>query len=165
LPVLRGATGVPGIGISKTFEGPLCYRIRDGAGEVEGSKGVEAFDAAAGSIADAGDAGTVERAVLGVDLLYRFLADRFPGFADAAGRLDAGDRGYEARAGDPEARRHLAAPLVLYDAWEPERAAGDHAEGFRGTAELARDSVVVLGGFTHQVSVFRFLADNTPADT
>ena len=163
MPILRGATGVPRIGISKTFESPLCYRIRDGAGEVEGSKGVEAFDAAACFITDAGDAGTVERAVLGVSLLYRCLANRFPGLADAAGRLDAGDGGDEAGAGDPEARRHLAASLVLNDAREVEGAAGGHAEGFRGAAELASDGGVVSGGLGHYATGMRFLAGGAPA--
>ena len=125
------------------MEGPLGYRVRDSAGEVEGCERVEAFDVAAGFVADAGDAGSVAGEVLAMDLFDRLLADRLLGGPHPAGGFDAGDSPVEARAGDPEARRHLSGPFVLYDARHPERATGGDAEGLGGAAELAGDCLAV----------------------
>jgi hypothetical protein len=73
------------------------------------------------------------------------------GRAHAAGGLDARDGPVEARAGDPEACRHVTGPLVLYDAREPERAAGCDLEGAWGTAELTGHGVVVVRGIFHRL--------------
>ena len=142
-PPLRGAASILWVGVTEASEGPLCYRVGDGAGEVEGCERVEAFDVAAGFATDSGYPGSVAGEVLGV---YPF--DGLPpycllGGPDPAGGLDAGDGPVEARAGDPEARRHYSGPFVLYDARHSERAAGGDAEGLGGAAELAGDCVAV----------------------
>jgi hypothetical protein len=50
---------------------------------------MEAFDAAAGYVADTCDARPVPRAMLAVDLLDGCFADRFSCLPDATGRLHA----------------------------------------------------------------------------
>jgi hypothetical protein len=142
-PLLCGATAIFWVGVTEASDGPLGYRVRDGAGEVEGCERVEAFDVAAGFATDSGYPGSVAGEVLSV---YPF--DGLPpycllGGPDPAGGLDAGDGPVEARAGDPEARRHFSGPFVLYDARHSERAAGGDAEGLGGAAELAGDCVAV----------------------
>ena len=141
--LLRGAASIFGVGVTEASDGPLGYRVRDGAGEVEGCERVEAFDVATGFAADAGYPGSVAGEVLGVYLFDGLLPYRLLGGPDPASGLDAGDGPIEARAGDPEARRHLSGPFVLYDARHSERAAGGDAEGFGGAAELAGDCLAV----------------------
>src|SRR5215218_10592354 len=136
LGVLDGATGVFGVGLFEALEGPLGDGVGDGAGEVEGGEGVEALHVAAWS-SDAGDAGAIAGEVLGVDLLYRLFSHIFLRGPYSACGLQARDGPVEAGAGDPEARRHVARPLVLYDARRTERATGGDAERSRRTAELA----------------------------
>src|ERR671915_1557413 len=112
---------------------------------------MEALDAAAGLIAYACDACSVAGAVRPVDLLdYRF-AHRSSCLSDAAGRLHARDGDNQARAGNPEARRHLARPLVLDDARQAERAAGRDTERARPTPELPCHSLVVFEAVGHQL--------------
>lgn len=82
-----GAAGVAGVRVCEALQGPCGDRVRDGIGEVEGGKGVQAFDVAA--IADAGDPGTVAGAVSLVGVVYGFYADGGLRFADAAGRFEA----------------------------------------------------------------------------
>src|SRR5215213_7614485 len=98
---------------------------------------MEAFDAAAGCGADSCDARSVAGAVLAVDLLDDRFADCFSGLPDSAGRLHARDAGDQARARDPEARRHLAPPLVLDNARQAERATGRDAERVRSSPEAS----------------------------
>ncbi len=124
-------------------EGPFGDRVGQGAREVEGGEGVEAFHATTGA-ADAGDPDTVASEVLGVDLVHRFRADLFLSCAYAARGFDMGDGRPKGGAGDPEARRHLEATLVLYDAGEAGRAAGGHAEGDRLATKLERHDFVVV---------------------
>src|SRR5688572_20875816 len=102
--------------ISEATEGPIGYGVGDSARDVQGREGVQALDAPRGLIADARDAGSVAGEVLVVDPLDRRLPDRLLRLAYTARRFDARDRGDEGRAGDPEARRHLTRPLVLYNA-------------------------------------------------
>ena len=128
---------------------PLCDGVGDSAGEVEGGKGVEALDVAAP--ADAGDAGSVAGEVFVVDLLDPLLANLCGSGAHAAGRLDARDGPVQARAGDPEPRRHAAGALVLYDARKAERAPCGDPEGGGGAAELARDGVAVARVSVHRL--------------
>src|SRR5829696_8355406 len=109
--VLRTAAVPFRVGMLEAQEGPLGYGVRDGARDVQGREGVEALDAAAGRVAYACDAGTVAGAVRVVDILDYRLAHRFSCQTDAAGRFDARDGCDEARAGDPEARRHLSRTL------------------------------------------------------
>ena len=130
-------------GVAETSEGPLGYRVRDGAGEVEGCERVEAFDVAAGFATDAGYPRPVAGEVLGVYPFDELLSYTLLCGPDPAGGLDAGYGPVEARAGDPEARRHFSGPFVLYDARHSERAAGGDAEGLGGAAELAGDCVAV----------------------
>ena len=129
------------VGVSEALEGPFGYRVRNSAREVEGGEGVETFDVAA--LADACDAGPEAGAVLGVDLINHRPADRFLCLADAAGRFYARDRGDESRTRDPEARRHVSRPLVLYDARQAEWTAGRDAERTRLASELPGDSGIV----------------------
>src|SRR5215210_2056969 len=112
---------------------------------------METLNVAVGLITDACDAGTVARAMRAVDLRHGRVADRLLRRADAAGRLDARDGGDEAWAGDPEARRHLARPLVLDNARQAERATGRDAERTRPAPELPRDGVVVYEVVRHQL--------------
>src|SRR5687768_12597293 len=108
---------------------------------------MEALDAARGLIADSCDACPVEGAVLAVDLLDACFADRFSCLPNAACRLHARDGGDKARAGGPEACRHLARPLVLDNARHAERATGSDTERTRPTSELPCDGSVVFGVF------------------
>src|SRR5829696_5467965 len=117
---------------------------------------METLNAAMGLITDARDAGTVTGAMRGVDLLHGRVADRLLRRADATGRLEARDGGDEAWAGDPEARRHLARPLVLDNARQAERATGCDAERTRPAPELSCDGVVVFVAFSHQQSAISF---------
>jgi hypothetical protein len=139
-------------------EGPSGYGIRDGARDVQCHESMEAFDTAAGCGADSCDARSVAGAVLAVDLLDDRFADCFSGFPDSAGRLHARDGGNQARARDPEARRHLAPPLVLDNARQAERATGRDAERARSTPELPCDGVVVSRGFRHQATAIEELS-------
>src|SRR5215210_5040006 len=124
---------------------------------------MEALDAAAGLVADACDTHPVARAMCAVDLLHGCLADHLLRLADAAGRLDARDGGDEARAGHPEARRHLARPLVLDNARQAERAAGRDAERPRPAPELPRNGVEVFVAVSHQSSAsLLFVAGGAP---
>src|SRR5215211_8612990 len=112
---------------------------------------MEALDAAAGLIAYACDACSVAGAVRPVDLLdYRF-AHRSSCLSDAAGRLHARDGDNQARTGNPEARRHLARPLVLDNTRQAERATGRDVERARPTPELPCDGVVVFEAVSHQL--------------
>src|SRR5918997_4623016 len=104
---------------------------------------METLDATASRVADTRDARSVEGGVLVVDLLDGRFADYISCPPDSAGRLHARDGGDQARAGDPEARRHLALPLVLDNARRSERAAGSDAERTRLAAELPCNSIVV----------------------
>src|SRR5215210_1910273 len=113
---------------------------------------MEALDAAAGLIADSCGAGPIEGAVRAVDLLDDCFSDRFSCLPDTAGRLHARDGGDQARAGDPETRRHLARPFVLDYARQAERASGRNTERPRPAPELPCDSVVVSRGFRHQAT-------------
>src|SRR5215203_5268397 len=117
---------------------------------------MEALHAAAGLVADACDAGPVAGAVHVVDLLYDRFAHRLLCLADTAGRFDARDGGDEAWAGNPEARRHLARPLVLDNARQAERTTGCDAERTRPAPELSCDGVVVFVAFSHQQSAISF---------
>src|SRR5215203_7457336 len=117
---------------------------------------MEALDAATGPIADSCDARPVAGEVLAVDLLDDCVADRFSCLPDAAGRFHARDGGDQARAGNPEARRHLARSLVLDNTRQAERATGRDAERARPTPELPCHSVIVFGAFSHQLSAFSF---------
>jgi hypothetical protein len=135
------------VGFFEALEGPFGYLIRDGAREVEGREGVETLDVA--SLADSRDAGPVAGAVSVMDLLYHRPADRFLRLADAAGRFDARDGCDEARAGDPEGRRHVSGPLVLYDARQAEGTAGCDAERTRLASELPGNGGVVFRGIRH----------------
>src|ERR671911_3065283 len=117
---------------------------------------MEALDAATGPIADSCDARPVAGEVLAVDLLDDCFVDRFSCLPDAAGRFHARDGGDQARAGNPEARRHLARPLVLDNTRQAERATGRDAERARPTPELPRDGVVVFEAVSHQLSAFSF---------
>jgi hypothetical protein len=142
LRVFDGAAGVFRVGLFEALESPFGDGVWDGAGKVECGEGVEALDVAAGS-PDAGDPGAIAGEVVVVDLLDRLLAHLLTRGPDTAGRLEARDGPVEAGAGDPEARRHVAGPLVLYDARCPERAAGCDAEGPGGAAQLAVYGFVV----------------------
>src|SRR5215212_5884902 len=123
---------------------------------------MEALDAAAGLVAHARDAGTVARAMRAVDLLHGRFSERLLRLADAAGRLDTRDGGDEARAGDPEARRHLARPLVLDNTRQAERATGRDAERTRFVPKLPCDGVVISRGFRHQATGIRSSTDDAP---
>jgi hypothetical protein len=136
----------------EALDGPYGDAVRDGARDVQGREGVEALDTAAGCVADSCDARSIAGAVLVVDLLDYRRAHRFSCLPDAAGRLHARDGGDQARAGNPEARRHLAPPLVLDNARQAERATGGDAERARSTPELPCDGVVVSRGFGHQAT-------------
>ena len=140
---LEGAAGFLRVGIVEALEGPLGYRVGYGAGEVDGVEGVETLHVAARS-PDAGHAGAGAGEVPGVDLFDRLYSHGFPGGAHAACGLQARDSPGETGAGDPEARRHVAGPLVLYDARRTERATGRDAEGSRRTAELAGYGLVAI---------------------
>src|SRR5215212_4580700 len=113
---------------------------------------MEALDAAAGLIADSCDAGPIEGVVRAVNLLDDCFSDRFSCLPDTAGRLHARDGGDQARAGDPETRRHLARPFVLDNTRQAERAAGSDAERARPTPELPGDDVVVFEAVSHQLA-------------
>jgi hypothetical protein len=141
LSVFADAAAVFGVGVLQASQGPFGNRVRDGTREVEGGESVEALDVAA--LADAGDPGPVAGEVVRVDLFDRLFANLFLRGAYTPGGLDARDRPIEARAGDPEARRHVPGPLVLYDARKAERAPGGDPEGSGGAAELPRDGVEV----------------------
>src|SRR5215207_4956730 len=126
---------------------------------------MEALHAAAGLVADACDAGPVAGAMHVVDLLYDRFAHRLLCLADTAGRFDARDGGDEAWAGNPEARRHLARPLVLDNARQAERTTGSDAERAWPASELSCNSVVVSRAVSHQlsaVSLFLFVASGAP---
>src|SRR5215213_5220191 len=112
---------------------------------------METLDTAAGCGADSCDAWPVAGAVLAVDLLDDCVADRFSCLPDSAGRLHARDGDDQARAGNPEARRHLARPLVLDNTRQAERATGRDAERARPTPELPRDGVEVFEAVSHQL--------------
>src|SRR5215218_9933397 len=113
---------------------------------------METLNAAMGLITDARDAGTVTGAMRGVDLLHGRVADRLLRRADATGRLEARDGGDEARTGDPEARRHLARPLVLDNARQAERTAGRDTERSWLASELSGNSGVVFIRIRHQAT-------------
>src|SRR5215210_3225106 len=117
---------------------------------------MEAFDAAASYVADTCDARPVARAMLAVDLLDDCFADRFSCLPDSAGRLHVRDGGDQARAGNPEARRHLARPLVLDNTRQAERATARDAERVRPTPELQRYGAVVFEAVSHQRSAISF---------
>ena len=124
---------------------------------MESRKGVEALDVSA--LADPADAGPGAGEVVGVNLFDRLFAHLLLCGAHAPGGLDACDRLVEARAGDPEARRHVPAALVLYDARKAERAPASYPERSGGAVELTQDGVEVCGGFNHQLWAFGFLYD------
>ena len=65
------------------MQGPFGHRVGDSAGEMEGGKGVEALDVAAGA-SYARDAGAVAGEVSGVDLVHGLLADLVGRRPDAA---------------------------------------------------------------------------------
>jgi hypothetical protein len=136
------------------IQSPFGDRVGAGAGEVEGCEGVEAFDVPA--LAYACHPAPVAGEVVGMDLFDRLFANLFLGSAYASGRLDARDGPIEARAGDPEARRHVPGPFVLYDARKAERAPGSDPERSGEAAELTRDGFKICRGFRHQVSGFGF---------
>ncbi len=96
------------------MQGPFGDEVGDGVGEVQGGKGVEAFDVA--TLPDAGDPVSVKGTVSLVDLVHYVLTECFLGLSHAAGGFDVGDGRVEVGAGDPEARGHLAGRFVLYDA-------------------------------------------------
>ncbi len=104
---------------------------------------MEAFDAATG-VTDASDTGAIAGEVTGMDLVHHFYANLFLSCADATCGFDAGDGRPKSGAGDPEARRHLEAALILYDAGEAGRAAGGYAEGDRFTPKLERHDLVIV---------------------
>src|SRR5215204_6756459 len=114
---------------------------------------MKALDAAAGRVADTCDAGPVDGTVRGVDSLDYRSAHRFSCLPDAAGRLHARDGGDQARAGNPEARRHLAHTLVLDNARQAERTTGCDSERAWPTSELPCDGGVVSRCFRHQVLI------------
>src|SRR5215208_383296 len=114
---------------------------------------MKALDAAAGRVADTCDAGPVDGTVRGVDSLDYQRAHRFSCLHDAAGRLHARDGGDQARASNPEARRHLAHTLVLDNARQAKRTTGCDSERAWPTSELPCDGVVVSRGFGHQVLI------------
>ena len=144
MAVLDGAAGVFGVGLFEALEGPLGDGVGDGAGEVEGSEGVEALHVATWS-PYASDAGAIADEMFGMDLFDRLFSHIFLGCSYAACGLQARDGPVEAGAGDPEARRHVARPLVLYDARRTERATGGDAERSRRTAELAGYGFEIVG--------------------
>ena len=131
------------VGVAEASDGPLGYRVWDGAGDVEGCERVEALDVAAGFATDAGYPGSVVGEVFGVYPFDGLLPYCLLCSAYAACRFHAGDGPIEARAGDPEARGHFSGPLVLYDARHSERTAGGDAEGLGGASELAGDRIAV----------------------
>src|SRR5215210_2233579 len=115
---------------------------------MEGGERVQALDAPVGLVrraADAGDPRAVAPLVLGVDLVYGFGPDLLLRPADARAGLDARDRRVEARAGNPERRRHLAPRLVLYYARPPDWATGGDPERRRLAPKLTRHDPVVVG--------------------
>src|SRR5215211_742823 len=140
----------------ESLQGPFGDGVGEGTGEVEGGEGVEALDVSAGS-PHAGDAGAVAGEVFGVNLFDRLGADLFGGGPHAAGGFEACDRFIEARAGDPEARRHILGMFVLYDAREAERTAGGDAERSGVAAELYGHGVAVSRAVSHQLSAFCLL--------
>src|SRR5215208_1355566 len=117
---------------------------------------MKALDVAAGP-AHAGHASTVADKVVGVDFFDRLFAELRARGPHATGGLEARDGLLQAGAGDPEACRHVARSLILYDTRHPERAAGGDPEGPRWTAELPGYGFEIFRGFRHQVSGFRFL--------
>src|SRR5215210_459446 len=117
---------------------------------------MEALDASCGLVADSCDAHPVAGMMRAVDLLHGRFADRLLRLADAASRLDTRDGGDEARAGDPEARRHLARPFVLYYARQAEWTTGRDTERTRPAPELPRNGVMVFGAVNHQLSAVSF---------
>jgi len=72
-------------------EGPLGHWVRQGACQVKGGEGVQAFYAPA-EATNASYPSAVAGEVLGVYLVNRLWADFFLGSADAACGFDAGDR-------------------------------------------------------------------------
>jgi hypothetical protein len=85
--------------------------------------------------------------VLGVDLVHGLGPDLLLRPADARVGLDARDRRVEARAGNPERRRHLAPRLVLYDARQSGGAACGDPERCRLAPKLTRHDLVVVEVF------------------
>jgi hypothetical protein len=83
LPAFGGAAGVLRVGILQATQSPFGDRVGDGAGEVEGCEGVEAFDVP--TLADACDPGSVAGEVVGVDLFDRLFANLFLRDAHAPG--------------------------------------------------------------------------------
>jgi hypothetical protein len=131
------------------LQGPFGDGVGNGAGEVEGGERVEALDVAAP--ANAGGAGCVAGEVFIVDLFDPLFTHLCGGSAHAAGGLDARDSLVQARAGDPESRRHIPGALVLYNARMPERAPGGDAEGCGGAPELTRNGVAVAKVIVHRL--------------
>src|SRR5215204_1445783 len=84
--------------------------------------------------------------MLTVGLLDGCFADCFSCLPDSAGRLHARDGGDQARAGNPEARRHLARPLVLDNTREAGGGRGGEAGRARRTGERRRGGGGVVGG-------------------
>jgi hypothetical protein len=160
--VLAGTAGVFGVGLFEALEGPLGYRVGDGAGEVEGGESVETLHVAAW-FPDAGYAATVAGEMFGMDLLYSIFSHVFPGGPHAACGLQARDSPVEAGAGNPEARRHVAGPLVLDDARRAERATGGDAERSWLAPQLAGHGFEIFGGFRLQATGIRFYDLSAPA--
>ncbi len=125
---MLGALGAAsGVGTLEAGQCPLGDRVGQGACQMEGGEGVEAFYAAAG-FADASDPRTVASEVFGVYLVHLLRTDLFLGLSNTAGGFDAGDGRLKGGAGDPETRRHLAAAFVLYHARPACRTPGGNAE-------------------------------------
>src|SRR4051812_13968021 len=114
---------------------------------MESGEGVQAFYAAHGfpfGAADTGDPGAVAGEVVGVDLIHNFRADFFLRGADATPGFDARNGRTKGGAGDPEARWHLSAALVLYYAGTVGRTPGGHAERRRLATELECHGLTVV---------------------